>query len=63
LDPENLDHRIGVNIGVSEFRCEGCNDEFHVWGSSAPERMQVSWQDLAASPWRWVSIRTRGGAA
>jgi hypothetical protein len=67
LDPANLDCRVGINIGVSEFRCKGCGGEFPertAWiGPKTPEAMQVTWQDLAASPWRWVAARTREGAA
>lgn len=67
LDPANLDRRIHINIEVSGFRCVGCGGEFPertAWvGPKAPEAMQVTWLDLAASPWRWVTARTREGAA
>jgi uncharacterized Zn-finger protein len=63
LDSANLNRRISINIGVSEFRCEGCEGEFPertAWiGAKAPESMQVTWDDLATSPWRWIAIRTR----
>jgi hypothetical protein len=66
LDPANLDRRLSINIGVSSFRCEGCGGDFPArtaWiGPKAPETMQVTWQDLAASPWRWVAARTRDAA-
>jgi len=67
LDPANLDRRVDINIGVSGFCCVGCSERFPertAWiGSKAPEGMQVTWQDLAASAWRWVTARTREGAA
>lgn len=67
LDPVDLDRRIGVNIGLSGFRCEGCGADFPeraAWiGPKAPETMQVTWQDLAGSPWRWIAVRTREGTA
>ena len=65
LDPANLDRRLGISLGVSEYHCEGCGGEFphSAWiGPKAPEAMQVTWQDLADSPWRWVAARTREGS-
>jgi hypothetical protein len=63
LDPVNLDRRVGINIGVSGFCCDECGGMFPeriAWiGPKAPEAMQVTWQDLVASPWRWVAARTR----
>lgn len=63
LDPARLDRRVCINIGVSGFQCEGCGGEFPEntpWiGPKAPEAMQVRWQDLAASPWCWVTAQTR----
>ena len=63
LDSANLARRIEINIGVSGFRCEECGGEFPertAWiGPKAPEAMQVTWPDLAASPWRWVAVFTR----
>jgi hypothetical protein len=65
LDPKNLDRRI--DIAFSGFRCEACGGEFPertAWiGPKAPAAMQVTWRDLAASPWRWIAARTREGPA
>lgn len=62
LDPEKLDRRVAINIGVSGLSCEGCGGELPEktpWiGEYAPEAMQVSWKDLESSPWRWVAART-----
>lgn len=67
LDPANLDRRFSIDIVAVTFRCEGCVGEFPrgtAWiGPMAPEAMQVTWRDLAASPWRWVASQTRNGAA
>lgn len=64
LDGGDLGRRIDCNLGVSRFHCEGCGVEFPegtAWiGLKAPAAMRVRWQDLAASPWRWVAARTRG---
>jgi hypothetical protein len=58
LDPADLARRQAINIGVSGFTCEGCGGEFPEqtpWiGKRAPDAMQVTWTDLAASPWRWI---------
>ena len=63
LDPSDLNRRFEINIGVAVFNCEYCGAEFpnqSAWiGSEAPAEMQVTWQNLAASEWRWVSSRTR----
>ncbi len=67
LDPANLDRRAVINIGLSGFRCERCSGKFPERtvriGSKAPEAVQVMWQDLSASPWRWVAAQTRESAA
>ena len=50
LDPAQLDRRVGINISVTVFRCEGCRGEFPQTGwisPKAPEVMQVTWGDLA----------------
>jgi hypothetical protein len=65
LDPIRLDRRLPINIGVSGFMCEGCGRQFPrtPWiGPRAPESMQVTWQDLRACPWRWVTVQTRNSA-
>lgn len=63
LDPADLARRVGIDIEVSGFKCEGCGEKFpdnRPWiGPKSSEQMQVTWQDLAASPWRWVADRTR----
>jgi hypothetical protein len=63
LDPVDLRLRTAINIGVSEFRCQTCGQDFPSgtpWiGPKAPELMQVTWEDLAGSPWRWITARTR----
>jgi hypothetical protein len=63
LDPADLGRRMGIDIGMSGFRCDGCGGVFPkrtAWiGPKAPEAMQVTWGDLAASPWRWVAGRTK----
>jgi hypothetical protein len=67
LDPADLGRRISIDIGWSGFHCAGCGGPFPeriAWvGPKAPERMQVTWAELAASPWRWVARRTREGGA
>jgi hypothetical protein len=63
LDATNLDRRLGVNIGVSGFNCENCGGAFPKktpWiGKKAPTTMQVTWQNLGSSTWRWVTARTK----
>ena len=63
LDPANLDRRIALNIRIWSFNCEKCLGVFPEdvpWiGKKSPESMQVTWQDLEASPWRWITARTR----
>lgn len=63
LDPLDLSRRVAINIGASGFRCDGCGGEFPertpCVGPKAPEAMQVTWQGLSASPWRWITARTR----
>jgi hypothetical protein len=63
FDPANLDRRLGINIGVSGFNCEECGGAFPTgvaWvGEKAPQSMRVTWRELAASPWHWVTARTR----
>ena len=63
LDPDNLDRRLGINIGVSGFKCENCSGAFpeHVswFGDELLTTMKVTWQDLEASPWHWITARTR----
>jgi predicted Fe-S protein YdhL (DUF1289 family) len=67
LDSENLSRRMSIDLEVSGFLCEGCGGAFPermAWiGAKAPESMQVTWEDLAASPWRWVATRTRESAS
>jgi hypothetical protein len=58
-----LKRRVALNLSVSDFRCDGCGGRFAQgpWiGPKAPVAMQVRWQDLVASPWRWVTTATRG---
>jgi hypothetical protein len=66
LDPTDLERRVSLCVGDSVFRCANCCEAFPgtAWiGSKAPASMQVTWQDLAASPWRWVTVRTRDQGA
>ena len=61
LDPENLASRVGVS-GLTCQGCGGALPEKTPWiGQDAPEAMQINWNDLASSPWRWVTHRTRTG--
>jgi hypothetical protein len=66
LDPDDLGRRVGIDINVSSFVCEGCGT---IWppgawiGPKAPTGMQVCWADLAASRWRWIAARTRDDRA
>ena len=63
LDPDDLGRRVGTDLNVSSFVCEGCGT---IWppgawiGPKAATGMQVRWADLAASRWRWITVRTRG---
>jgi predicted Fe-S protein YdhL (DUF1289 family) len=63
LDPIDLGRRVSINVGMSGFECEGCGrmlPEHTPWiGHKAPSAMQVTWNDLAQSPWRWVTPQTR----
>ncbi len=62
LDADDLGRRESIYLGESSFVCEGCRGKFPrgAWiGLKAPATMQVTWQELAASPWRWVTARTR----
>jgi hypothetical protein len=65
-DPANLGRRVAIDVGGSPFYCEECGGEFprSAWsGPKALEAMQVTWRDLAVSPWRWVAARTREAGA
>ncbi|MGC1272422.1 MAG: hypothetical protein WBC44_01850 [Planctomycetaceae bacterium] len=63
LDAEDLARRASVTAYPPDFRCVECSGQFPnngAWiGTKAPPQMQVRWQDLVKSPWRWVTIRTR----
>jgi hypothetical protein len=63
LDSADLSRRVLIDLSVSGFCCEECGGMFPertAWiGPKAPAAMQVTWGDLAASPWRWVAARTR----
>jgi hypothetical protein len=62
LDPVDLGRRVGIDINVSAFVCEGCGSMWPpgAWiGPKAPAAMQVGWAELAASPYRWITTRTR----
>jgi hypothetical protein len=66
LDPVDLARRVGIDIDVSAFVCEGCGSSWPPGaciGPRAPTAMQVCWTELAASPWRWITTRTRGDQA
>src|SRR5262245_28816360 len=55
LDAGNLERRVALPIDDSAFSCPRCGGTFPAtaWiGPKASETMQVTWQDLAASPWR-----------
>jgi hypothetical protein len=61
LDAGDLTRRVSI-FNVTGFRCEGCGQSFPkgAWiGAKAPAGMRVCWDDLAASPWRWITERTR----
>jgi hypothetical protein len=61
ISAEDLKQRVLI-FGV-DFSCVACGSAFPAgpWiGIKAPESMQVTWQDLSESPWRWVTERTRG---
>jgi hypothetical protein len=60
-DPDDLSRRADILSGP-KFICEGCGEQFPqgAWiGPKAPASMRVCWEDLAASPWRWITARTR----
>lgn len=62
LDARDLRRRIAVNLGVETIACEPCGQPLPLapWvGPDAPASMQVSWPNLARSPWRWITARTR----
>jgi hypothetical protein len=62
LDPADLTRRVGLTGDAPRFRCESCDHAFPdgIWlGPRAPAAMQVTWDDLQASPWRWLAARTR----
>jgi hypothetical protein len=57
LDPDDLSQREDI-YNVVCFRCEACSGTFPkgAWiGAKAPADMQVTWDNLAASPWRWIT--------
>ena len=71
LDYAEILRRGGANCGDEDFalcKCPSCgrvscDARFPFSGAwirpRAPEAMQVTWADLAASPWRWVTLATR----
>jgi len=63
LDAEDLSKRASVCDWPIIFDCVGCGGRFPetgAWiGPKAPPAMQLTWQLLKASPWRWVTARTR----
>jgi hypothetical protein len=62
LDPENLSRRVDLFSDPPFFNCENCGHRFpdEPWlGPRAPADMQVTWDQLTASPWRWITERTR----
>jgi|SRR5262245_22160987 len=65
VDAAKLERRVALKPSVWRWKCDGCDGAFPEmtpWiGPTAPESMQVTWQDLAASPWRWITLKTRLG--
>ena len=61
LDPADLKRRVAINIGVSGLECVGCGHMLPAntpWiGPKAPKSMQVTWKDLAESPWVGPPLR------
>lgn len=64
LNPRNLSQRKPVIDG--SFDCVGCGREVpndSPWiGRRQDPRFAVTWDDLSASDWRWVTQRTRDAA-
>ncbi len=59
---ENLSQREHINIRMSSFVCKSCSLSWSPgpWiGPDAPATMCVSWNDLASSPWYWITRITR----
>jgi hypothetical protein len=63
LDAGDLGRRDESDFNYVGFNCEGCNEPFpknSAWiGPKAPPEMQVTWDNLVDSPWRWITERTR----
>jgi|SRR5579872_750556 len=63
LDADDLTKRCGVFEYPHKFNCVACSGIFPetgAWiGPKAPIEMQVTWTELAASPWHWVTQQTR----
>lgn len=63
LDAHDLSKRPDTFDYPHNFTCIACGGRFPetgAWiGSKAPSKMQVTWSELAASPWRWVTQQTR----
>jgi hypothetical protein len=63
-DPTDLNRRVAINIGATAQACVSCGGGFPTKGSwigpRAPAEMQVTWEELRKSPWRWVTTQSRG---
>ena len=62
LDGTDLSQREDATVINHPFVCVGCKTPFPVaaWvGPRAEERFQVTWPELAASPWSWVATPLR----
>ena len=61
LDANDLRRRESL-FSITSFQCETCINPFPdgSWiGPEAPIEMQVTWKELASSPWNWITNKTR----
>jgi hypothetical protein len=64
LDASDLGRRESL-FNITSFKCETCINPFPkgAWiGPKAPAEMQVTWTDLANSPWNWITKKQKQGA-
>src|SRR4051812_2294337 len=59
LDGDDLGRRLA---GARPHACENCGTDFALTVSKdeeAPSERDVGWDELAASPWHWITVKTR----